>query len=259
MAVSLQSVFRTPAVWVVLLVPLLGCVSVSDYRKLEREVVKLKRARESGAGQGEHLADLVSRVDSLSEELSALRGNVEVAQHEASLALQEARAARGAAAAQGAPDGSVPPSAPPRVGQPEAKLDVPVEAGSTPAEVEAYRSAYSAWRSGDTENCIGRFREFLQTYGASAYADDAAYWMADCYFKQGDYKTAILRFDDVVSRYSGSGKAADALYRQGEALLRLGPGYNKAASKAFERILAEYPKSPRGAEAKRQLDLLQSS
>jgi TolA-binding protein len=80
--------------------------------------------------------------------------------------------------------------------------------------------------------------------------------MADCYFKQGDYKTAILRFDDVVSRYPTGNKAADALYRQGEALLRLGPGYTKAAGKAFQRVLREYPESDRAVEARRQLEIL---
>jgi TolA-binding protein len=82
--------------------------------------------------------------------------------------------------------------------------------------------------------------------------------LADCHFKQGDFKTAVLRFDDVVNRYPTGNKAADALYRQGEALLRMGPGYGNAAGKAFERVLKEYPDSARAAEAKRQLDLLKS-
>jgi tol-pal system protein YbgF len=106
--------------------------------------------------------------------------------------------------------------------------------------------------------CIDRFRNFLQTYASSPYADDAAYWMADCYFKHGDYKTAVLRFDDVVTRHPQSGKAPDALYRQGEALLKLGPGFSKAASKAFERVVKEYPSSARAAEARKQLDLLRA-
>jgi tol-pal system protein YbgF len=122
--------------------------------------------------------------------------------------------------------------------------------------IEAYRSAYAAWRNDDTQSCIDQFRQFLQTNASSPFADDAAFWMADCYFKQGDYKTAILRFDDVVSRYPTGNKAADALYRQGEALLRLGPGYTKAAGKAFERVLREYPDSDRAIEARRQLEIL---
>jgi outer membrane protein assembly factor BamD (BamD/ComL family) len=39
-------------------------------------------------------------------------------------------------------------------------------------------------------------------------------------------------------------------------LLRLGPGYGKAAGKAFERVVKEYPDSARAAEAKKQLELL---
>jgi len=134
----------------------------------------------------------------------------------------------------------------------------PREDGSSAAELAAYREAYAAWRAGDAQVCIDRFRNFLQTYPSSAYADDAAYWMADCYFKHGDYKTAVLRFDDVVTRHPKSGKAPDALYRQGEALLRLGPGFSKAAGKAFERVVKEYPDSARAAEARKQLDLLRS-
>jgi TolA-binding protein len=67
-----------------------------------------------------------------------------------------------------------------------------------------------------------------------------------------------LRFDDVVARYPAGNKAPDAIYREGEALLRLGPGYNTAARKAFERVLAEYPESDRAAEAKQQLELLET-
>ena len=134
----------------------------------------------------------------------------------------------------------------------------PAAAGASVDEVAEYRAAHAAWRAGDLDGCIDRFKSFLQTRPASPYADDAAYWMAECHFKQGDYKSAILRFDDVVARYPEGDKSADALYRQGEALLKLGPGYAKAAGKAFERVIEEYPSSPRASEAKRQLDLLGS-
>jgi TolA-binding protein len=80
--------------------------------------------------------------------------------------------------------------------------------------------------------------------------------MADCYETQGDNEKAILRFANVVERYPDGNKAPDALFRQGEVLLKLGPGYQKAARDVFERVVSEYPDSPRAAEAKRQLNLL---
>ena len=152
-----------------------------------------------------------------------------------------------AAAASAVPAGSDAQGDPPA----GAKLD-----GANAKELEEYRFARSAWSDGDPDACIDRFRNFLQTYPSSNYAENASYWMADCYFKRGDYKTAVLRFDDVVARYPSGKRAPDALYRQGEALLRLGPGYGKAAGKAFERVIQEYPESARAEEARKQLDVL---
>jgi tol-pal system protein YbgF len=230
---------------------LTGCVTAAEYRKLERDVMDLKRGGAPGAEGGNRLADLAAQLDDVRHAITSLEGRLEVAEHDAQRALEEARAARvDAAGAAGATAGGG--SAPVTSSEPDA-----VE-GVGGAQVAAYRQAYAAWRTGDPQACIDQFREFLQTYADSPYADDAAYWMAECYFKDGDYKTAVLRFDDVAARYPTGNKAADALYRQGEALLRLGPGYGKAAGKAFERVLREYPDSARAPEAKRRLDLLGS-
>jgi tol-pal system protein YbgF len=228
-----------------------GCVTVAEYRKLERKVIDLERAQGSTGGKNARLADLAAEVDAQSQSIARLEGRVEVAEHRADEALEEARSARAAAASGAASAAATAPAA-------SATKEEPPEAGASAAEVQAYRAAYATWRDGDASTCVDRFRTFLQTYPSSVYADDAAYWMADCYFKQGDFKTAILRYDDVVARFPTSNKAPDALYRQGEALMRLGPNYGNAAGKAFERILKEYPNSARAPEAKRQLDLLGS-
>lgn len=266
-----------------------GCVTVAEFRKLERKVYELQGG-EVGEQSREQIANLTAELDALSREVDGLRGELEVARHESARALDEARAARAANSRPGPPPGSpggenveatpgadptLDPAADPPGGvadgeastgsadpeSPSAAVEgtpgaAPPGTGSSAAEVQAYRAGLDAWRKGEAQSCIERFREFLQTYRSSPYADDAAYWMADCYFKQGDYKTAILRFDDVVNRYPDGNKAADALYRQGEALLELGPNYGKAASRAFERVLAEYPDSSRVDEARRQLELL---
>ena len=80
--------------------------------------------------------------------------------------------------------------------------------------------------------------------------------MADCHFKQGDYRVAVLRFNDVVRVYPAGNKAADALYRQGESLLKLGPGFHDAARTVFEQVVKDYPNSDRVKEAKKQLSVL---
>ncbi len=258
-----------------------GCVSVAEHRKLERDVLQMKRG--AGSGSGEHVADLRAQIEGLERRLAKVEGRTDEAQHDAARALEEAKLARqessgtpasqlpvDAEAASSVPDAArVAPTQTPtseRAASPEALTTsssavVPpaaerVEAGASVQEVTAYRDAHSTYRGGDYDACIDRFRSFLQTYPASPYADDAAYWMAECHFKKGDYKSAVLRFDDVVARYPEGDKSADALYRQGEALLKLGPGYAKAATKAFERVVAEYPNSSRAGEAKKQLEVL---
>jgi tol-pal system protein YbgF len=260
-----------------------GCVSVAEHRKLERDVLQLKRG--GGSGSSERVADLRAQLEGMERRIANVEGRLDEAQHDAGRALEEARLARREASGAPPPAGSLPvdgeaassaPDAAPVAStqpsvSPSREADVApaastgaavaavperVEAGASVQEVSAYRDAHSTYRGGDYDACIDRFRSFLQTYPASPYADDAAYWMAECHFKKGDYKSAVLRFDDVVARYPEGDKSADALYRQGEALLKLGPGYAKAASKAFERVVAEYPNSARAGEAKKQLELL---
>lgn len=273
-----------------------GCATTAEYRRLERQVRSMQATGAGSNSAAGEVADLGIRLDEIDERLKEIQGYLEQVDHRSKRALEESQAARtDAAESRGDADTArrdaaeaarlveqlredaasartaAPAPAPERViaAVPEptvapaptpepARAPRPAPAGAPGGTgvIEAYRSAYAAWRNDDTEACIDQFRQFLQTNASSPFADDAAFWMADCYFKQGDYKTAILRFDDVVSRYPSGNKAADALYRQGEALLRLGPGYSKAAGKAFERVLREYPESDRAVEARRQLEIL---
>ena len=222
-----------------------GCVGLAEFRKLQYEVRQMR----AGTGSSGRIADVSAEIDALREQVSQLEGRVEVSEHQAQQALEEAKAAR-MTAAQGAVGAAAPPGA---ASDPTAGL--PPE-GTASEEVRSYRAAYDAWRADEHQVCIDRFGQFLQSFPTSQYADDAAFWLADCYFKQGDLKTAILRFDDVATRYPKSEKASEALYRQGEALLKLGPNFGKAAEKAFERVVKEYPQSQRAHDAEQQLKLL---
>jgi tol-pal system protein YbgF len=253
-----------------LLFSISGCVTVADYRKLEGDVWALEQQVKSGGGgsgapSGSLLADLTMQVEEMRGELAVLQGRLEVAERRVEQALLEAESARRVNLGAGEapistptlPQGDTGASAAPISVEPGVE-PVPPESSSVAitAEVQSYRQAYAAWSEGDAQLCIDRFREFLQNHPSSTYADDATYWIADCYFQQGDYKSAVLRFDDVVRRNPEGKKAADALFRQGETLLRMGPSYTAAASKAFERVLTEYPDSTRADDAKKQLELL---
>jgi len=226
---------------------LTGCVGLAEFRKLQYEVRQMK-AGGGGSGGPARLADVSSEIGALRDQISQLEGRLEVNEHQVQEALEEAKKAR-LAATQGVA------SAPASQGADDPTAGLPPEVSAS-EEVRSYRTAYDAWRTDDHQQCIDRFGQFLQSFPTSQYADDASFWLADCYFKQGDLKAAILRFDDVATRYPKSEKASEALYRQGEALLKLGPNFGKAAEKAFDRVVKEYPDSRRAEDARQQLKLL---
>jgi tol-pal system protein YbgF len=242
-----------------LLMTAAGCATKGELYAVEERVIDAERARQNQPDPREQIADLSAEVDKLRTEVATLRGQIEVTQKKAEDALAEAKRARRGAVA--APSG---PGADAAVVAASAGVAV-VDAAAAPpegddpaasAEIVAYRDALNAWRENDEDLCIERFRKFLQAYPSSPYADDGAYWMADCHFKKAEYRQAVLRFNDVVRVYPNGNKAADALYRQGESLLKLGPGFYDAAKTVFQQVLADYPDSDRAKEARQQLEAI---
>jgi tol-pal system protein YbgF len=229
-------------------VGLCGCVTVQEYRALEREVAELKAAQESGALPASRLAELGARLDELERELGVLRGDIEETRHLADQALSRAEAR----ATTSAPAPSPAPA--PR----QSEAPTPTSGG----EVQDYEEAFRVYRLGDYEVAIDRFRAFLQNYPSSDYADNALFWMGECHVKLGDQERAVLTFQDVVKQYPDGNKVPDALYRQGIALMELGrktgqeDTYYPAAREVFDRIVRDYPHSERVPEAKRQLEKL---
>jgi len=236
-----------------------GCATKGDLLALEERIVTVERSETKGPDPFVRIAELAAEVDALRAEVRQLRGQLEVAQKKADEALADARRARTGAVAGGGAAAATSEAAVANEG--EAVLDaagVPPEGDdpSASAEVVAYREALEAWREDDHDLCIERFRKFLQNHPSSAYADDGAYWMADCHFKKGEYRQAVLRFNDVVRVYPNGNKAPDALYRQGESLLKLGPGFYDAAKTVFQQVLNDYPDSDRAKEARQQLEAI---
>ncbi len=218
----------------------LGCATVAETRKLEYEVNKM-RAGSGLAEQGKRIAELSTDLDALRAEVADLRGRLELAEHSAQQATEDARAAREASAAKPAPTPTEPEAMP---------------EGSASEELSLYKEAYDAWRTNDHASCVDRFGRFLQSFPSSKYADDAAFWLADCHYKSGELQKAVLRFDEVATRYATSDKAPEALFREGEALLQLGPKFSKAARQVFQRVIDGYPDHKRAQDARERLAII---
>jgi tol-pal system protein YbgF len=231
-----------------------GCATVDEFRALEREVVDLKRTRNTPTDQQARLAELGVEVRALREELEQLRGKVE----ELQFALEKAQIEReerskSRASTTTPPEGQGPAAASGGSGAPTS---------GPGAEVAAYEEGFRLYRTEHYADAIARFNEFLQTFPSSEYADNALIWLGECYLKQGDPASAAVAFEDVVKKYPEGNKVPDALYRQGIALLEIGTKSGKegtfrpAARQIFQRLVEQYPDSERAPEARRQLEKL---
>jgi tol-pal system protein YbgF len=219
-----------------------GCVTVPEFRALQRDVAELRSGAGGGgsAGREDRLAELGSRVEELDAEVARLRGELEELRH----VRGRGETTRPGEAVALAPD-------------PE--LATGTESSS---ELRQYEEAFGRFRESDYRGAIDRFRAFLQNHPSSDYADNALFWLGESYFRVGDFEQAVLTFEDVAKKYPGGNKVPDALYRQGLALLELGrrdgqdATYRPAARQVFQRIVDEYPQSERVAEARQQLEKL---
>jgi tol-pal system protein YbgF len=231
-----------------------GCATVDEFRALEREVVELKRTRNTPTDQQSRLAELGVEVRALRDELEQMRGKVE----ELQFALEKAQLER-----EERSKSRTSPGTPPEGSNPSAASSPSGTPSTGPgAEVAAYEEGFRLYRTEHYADAIARFNEFLQNFPSSEYADNALIWLGECYLKQGDPASAAVAFEDVVKKYPEGNKVPDALYRQGIALLEMGTKSGKeatfrpAARQIFQRLVEKYPESERAPEARRQLEKL---
>lgn len=162
---------------------------------------------------------------------------------------------------------SVPPlSSDPRFStQQPAEAAVPAPAGASPAAAPAdsggvpselvgssYDSAMRQLSSGDHDDAIQSFRNYLHENASSAYADDAQFWIGEAYFRKGQYHRAIIELNQVAINYGSGDRAPAALLRQAEAFRIVGDRVDARLS--LQKIINHYPGTQEAAKASRMLN-----
>lgn len=99
-------------------------------------------------------------------------------------------------------------------------------------------------------------REFtaLADSGGALYGQMAKLGLADLQVRQGQYDPAIATFREMSTRTDGNLPADGILMQLGRAQALAGK--SAEAAQTFKRIVDEFPDSPYGAEARRQMDTL---
>ena len=206
--------------------------------------------------QGQALVELSQKVESLTNEVRALRGELEVVQNEnAELRKQQVAALAdfdrrlAATSSHAAVAVSAPP---PAVPEPPPPPPPPVVETTTPEQ--RYGRAFDALKAGDYAAAIAGMRDFIARHPDHPLADNAYYWLGQTHYLNRDYVQAIEAFASVGSKSPDSAKAPDALLKRGLSELELKRG--EAARRSFNDLIARYPASEAARLAREQLQRL---
>jgi tol-pal system protein YbgF len=210
--------------------------------------------------QGQALGELSSRVDELSAQLRALRGELETqTQEQAALRKQLGELAAELDRRLAAPTSAVPVAAVPVEAAAAATVAVaPVApaASSAPARsapapavpdgpdtlgaVQRYQLAFEALRASDHPKAIVGFEDMIARYPDHALATNARYWLGRSLLLQNEPARAVDAFSGALASGTlDAGRAPDALLKKAQAELQL--GRRDAAQATLGELIARYP------------------
>lgn len=165
--------------------------------------------------QNQSLLQMAQRTDQLQNELSVLRGRIEVLENANETLRKQQRDLYADLNKRLEQQGGGAPAA--------------GAAAATPSDQDAYASAFSTLKAGKYSDAITAFQQFLATYPKSSMADNAQYWLGESYYVTRDFQDAAAAFQAVLDHWPNSTKAPDALLKLGYTQVELKqPGQARA-------------------------------
>ncbi len=96
-----------------------------------------------------------------------------------------------------------------------------------------------------------QLQQFLKEHPRGDKAIEARYYLADCLLQEKRYDEAVVEFNKIVEGHPKSALAPAALLKQSQAFKA--QGKTKVANLVLEKLVADYPKSPEAAHARKLL------
>jgi tol-pal system protein YbgF len=195
--------------------------------------------------------ELSQQLERLRQEITQLRGQIEVNANEVQMASKRQRDmyvdldTRMKLLEQPSAAGAVAPAA---AGAAAAAPQ------ATDAEAHAYEAAQGQRKIGNYQGAIAGFRNFIAQYPKSTLSHRAQYWIGDSYYNLRDFKNAIASQQRLISAYPDSASVPDALLNIASSQLELGD--TAAARKSLDGLVARYPASEAAEKARRRLSTL---
>jgi tol-pal system protein YbgF len=217
--------------------------------QLEKTNIKQEEANKQQTGS---MLDLLTQIESLSQELRKLRGQNEELEHNLQDAKNrqkdfyvdlDARMRRFEAAEAGAQAESTPKT-----------TDKSVVEETAAVESSAYEVVYAYYKAANYQKVLESAKEFLKKFPESSRAPNVHYLMGDAYFSLDDFKKSIASYQVIVSKYETSANVSDAWLNIAACQQQLKD--LAAARKTLKLVIAKYPDSKAAKKAKQRLAAL---
>lgn len=204
--------------------------------------------------KGQGLVDLLSQIDRLNQELSKVKGQLEVASHNIELSQQRQKdlyvdldgrlrkvESGGTPAADNASSNTVATE----------NKDAPAN-----AESKDFESAMALSNAGKFKEAFDALDKFLQTYPNSINAPDAQYALGLSQFSLKNYKAAMATQQKMIKQFPEHAKVPDATFNIANCQIQLAD--IDGAKKTLRGLVDTYPNSSVIPNAKRRLTVLDS-
>lgn len=232
-----------------------------NQQALEQRVSKIETTLKS---QG--LVDLLGQVDRLNQELSKVKGQLEVVTHDIEVTQQRQKDlytdvdGRVRKLESGAPAANAPAMANTAANN-VATANAPAPTAAAPvaessSEQKDFDAAQALTKAGKHKDAFDAYDKFLQTYPNSKNAPEAMYLLGYSQFSLKNYKAAIATQQKLIKQFPESSKQADAYFNIANAQIQLADV--DAAKKSLRDLLAKYPDSEVAPNAKKRLSVLES-
>jgi tol-pal system protein YbgF len=267
---------------------------VTDPRQLEARLARLEQSMSSSSVRQMH-----ESLQGLSRELRELRGEIELQRHTMEQLKQRQRelyldvdrrmqalesgtaaaapdagaAAAAAAAAEAgtpAPPGPGPgpgqamagaaPAAPPSADTAAGADALPAPAADAQvvdlaAEQQAYRDAFELLKGGQFKQASASLTQFLADYPSGRFTDNAWYWLGESYYVSREFGPALKAFERLLVDFPDSPKRSHAMLKIG--FIHDEEGRKDQAKQVLTELIQAHPQSTAAGLAEKRLKRLQ--
>ena len=250
----------------------------AQLKTLSGEIERMGRLVDNKA-----VLEMIQQVDQIAEEISQLRGEVEVQgndindikkrQRELYLDVDRRLRALESGATAKAPAGQIvvpqvqsqstassgqqTPSVAPSASVPasttgQSTAAVSQSSATQSEEKAAYQAAFDKLKEGRYKNAKTELKAFLGKYPNSSYAGNAQYWLGEAHYVTRNFEQGIIEFKKVLNKYPNSNKVPDAMLKLGYTFYEL--KQFPQAKAILEDLRKRFPESTASRLATKRLD-----